>query len=44
MYDNIEVYQNEPGDLDGVAPDVIESEAMQENPDLASADYDGAEK
>ncbi len=44
IYNNIDVYQNEPGDLDGVAPEAIEAEGIQESQDLTAADLDSAEK
>ncbi|HOP28669.1 MAG TPA: DNA-directed RNA polymerase subunit beta' [Spirochaetota bacterium] len=44
IYNNISVYQNEPGDLDGVAPEAIDAEGIQENPELTAADLDSAEK
>ncbi len=44
IYNNISVYQNEPGDLDGVAPEAIDAEGIQEKPELSIADLDSAEK
>jgi DNA-directed RNA polymerase subunit beta' len=44
IYNNISVYQNEPGDLDGVATEAIDAEGIQENPELSAADLDSAEK
>ncbi|HOP62294.1 MAG TPA: DNA-directed RNA polymerase subunit beta' [Spirochaetota bacterium] len=44
IYNNIDIYQYEPGDLDGVATEAVEAEGVQENPELTAADLDSAEK